>query len=78
MTADDLRAWLQRRTTNLVLQQVGATWTAEATVAVPGMARRPRPRAFGNSELSALASLKAQVEGYRGDAPAEWLPDDLD
>ena len=78
MTADDLRAWLHRRTTHLVLRQVGATWTAEATVAVPGMARRPRPRAFGNDERSALASLKARVEGYRGEAPEEWLPDDLD
>lgn len=77
MTTDDLRAWLHRRATHLVLQQVGATWTAEASVTVPGMTRRPRPRAFGNDERSALASLKAQVEGYRGEAPAEWLPDDL-
>ena len=78
MTTDDLRAWLQRRATHLVLQQVGATWVAAATVTVPGMARRPRPRAFGNDERSALASLKAQVAGYRGEAPEEWLPDDLD
>lgn len=78
MTTDDLRAWLHRRATHLVLQQVGATWVAMATVAVPGMARSPRPQAFGNSELSALASLKEQVRTYRGEAPAEWLPDDLD